>query len=241
MTYIPLVPPVLAPVVAPIVEDVVATLPLVEDDDPRLSDARTPLSHVHAQSDVTNLVSALAAKEPGLGNPASDGHILSSTVAGARSWIAPSGGGGLWTRVVLSVDRVNNNPTLNTLQDVTGLSFAVTSGLRYWFRFRIVYTAQATTTGSRWTLNGPTFTGLSYMSEYSLTGTTTTRNAQVIAYNSPAASNASSASTGQSNIAQIEGLILPSANGILIARFASEVANSAITAKAGSFVEYSQV
>lgn len=149
--------------------------------------------------------------------------------------------GGLWTRVALSVDRTNNNAVANTLQDVTGLSFPVVAGQRYWFRFYIIYTAQATTTGSRWTLNGPAFTGLSYMSEYSLTGTTTTRNAQVIAYNSPAASNATSAATGPSNVAQIEGFIQPSANGTLIARFASEVANSAIIAKVGSFVEYTQV
>lgn len=31
--------------------------------DARLSDARTPVSHSHAQSDVTNLTTALAAKE----------------------------------------------------------------------------------------------------------------------------------------------------------------------------------
>lgn len=35
---------------------------LVEDDDPRLSDARTPVAHSHAQSDVTGLADALAAK-----------------------------------------------------------------------------------------------------------------------------------------------------------------------------------
>lgn len=37
---------------------------------------------------------ALAGKEDGLGNPTTDGQILSSTAAGARSWVdAPSGGG----------------------------------------------------------------------------------------------------------------------------------------------------
>lgn len=159
--------------------------------------------------------------------------------AAGNTWVEQGGGGGgLWTRVTLSVDRTNNNAVANTLQDVTGLSFSITSGVRYWFRFWILYTAQVTTTGSRWTINGPATTGLSYMSEYSLTGTTSTRNAQVVAYNSPATSNATSASTGPSNLAQIEGFIQPSANGTLIARFASEVANSAIVAKTGSFVEY---
>jgi len=61
-----------------------------------------------------------------------------------------------------------------------------------------------------------------------------------VAYDNPAASNATSAATG-GNIAIIEGFIRPSANGTLIARFASEVANSAITAKAGSIVQYMAV
>jgi len=33
-------------------------------------------------------------KEPALGNPASDGQVLSSTVAGVRSWVDSASGGG---------------------------------------------------------------------------------------------------------------------------------------------------
>lgn len=43
-------------------------------------------------SDQTDLQTALDAKEDGLGNPAADGYVLSSTVAGVRSWIAQTGG-----------------------------------------------------------------------------------------------------------------------------------------------------
>lgn len=46
---------------------------------------------------------------------------------------------------------------------------------------------------------------------------------------------------GQANIAIMEGLITPSANGTVVARFASEVSASAIVAKAGSTVFYQQV
>lgn len=159
-------------------------------------------------------------------------------LCGDGAWTVPPPGGGLWTRVVLLADRTNNNAVTNTLADVTGLSFPVVAGQRYWFRFRIVYTAQVITTGSRWSINGPAITGLSYLSEYSLTTTTTTRNPTLTAYNLPAASNLSSASTGPSNTVLIEGFIQPSANGNVIARFASEVANSAIVAKVGSFVEF---
>ena len=52
-------------------------------------------SHTHAQSDVTSLTTDLAAKEASLGNPASNGYVLSSTTGGTRSWVAQSGGGKL--------------------------------------------------------------------------------------------------------------------------------------------------
>ena len=141
---------------------------------------------------------------------------------------------------MLNSDVTNNNGTANTIADVTGLSFSVTSGNTYKFRFVIVYTAAATTTGSRWSINGPAATSLYYHSTYSLTTTSTTENEGLSTYNVPAASNTSSAATG-SNIAVIEGIIKPSANGTVIARFASEVAGSAIVAKSGSYVEYKQL
>jgi hypothetical protein len=41
-----------------------------------------------AESQITNLSSDLASKEPGLGNPSTSGYVLSSTTAGVRSWVA---------------------------------------------------------------------------------------------------------------------------------------------------------
>jgi hypothetical protein len=121
----------------------------------------------------------------------------------------------------------------------TLLSFEVTAGNTYCFEFWIQYTAAATTTGSRWTINGPVAsTMLSYTSRYTLTTTTITTNALLQAYDLPAASNTTSVIA--MNMAIIEGIIKPSANGTVIARFASEVANSAITAKAGSVCYYQQ-
>lgn len=142
--------------------------------------------------------------------------------------------------VVLPSDQTNNNGVANTIQDVTGLSFPVLAGKKYRFKFVIFYTAAATTTGSRWTITGPATTFLNYISEYSLTTSTSTRNAQQTAYDTPAAANGTSATTG-SNMAIIEGIIMPSADGTVIARFASEVASSAIVAKAGSVVYYQQL
>lgn len=45
-------------------------------------------THTHTESDITDLGSY----EPALGNPASDGYVLSSTAAGTRSWVATSSG-----------------------------------------------------------------------------------------------------------------------------------------------------
>lgn len=138
--------------------------------------------------------------------------------------------------VVLAADVTNNNATANTMADVTGLSFAVTAGETYKFRFAIAYTAAATTTGSRWAINGPgSPTMLNYNSRYTLTATSDTVNSAT-AYDIPAASNASSLTAG--NMAIVEGIIKPSANGTVIARFASEVSSSAIVAKAGSLLEW---
>jgi hypothetical protein len=139
---------------------------------------------------------------------------------------------------ILGTDVINNNATANTIADVTGLSFPVVAGELYWFRFDIVYDAAATTTGSRWSINGPgSPTRLCYTSEYSLAATTTTRNANNISYDLPAASNATSGATA-GNQAVITGIIQPSSNGNVIARVASEVSASAITAKAGSRVQW---
>ena len=141
--------------------------------------------------------------------------------------------------VVLGADVTNNNGVANTIQDVTGLSFAVTAGERYWFEFIIPYTSAATTTGSRWTINGPAApTLLNYRSEYTLTATSITDNCAT-AYDIPAASNASSLTAG--NIATIWGIIKPSSNGTVIARFASEILSSAIVAKAGATLRWIRV
>ena len=135
-----------------------------------------------------------------------------------------------------TADVINNNAVANTIADVTGLSFAVSAGVRYWFRFIIPYTAAAATTGSRWSINGPATTLLFYRSTYILTTTTETLNAALTAYNLPATCNASSVAAG--SVAFIEGVVQPSVDGTVIARFASEVTLSAITAKAGAMVDF---
>lgn len=144
----------------------------------------------------------------------------------------------LSSRTFLPSDVINNNAVANTIADVTGLSFPVSANVTYAFKFFIVYSAAATTTGSRWAINGPATTFMNYTSQYTLTATSITNNAGLSAYNLPAASSASSLTTN--NIAIIEGIIRPSSSGTVVARFASEILSSAITAIGGgrSYVEY---
>jgi len=142
-------------------------------------------------------------------------------------------------RVILTGDVVNADAVANTIADVTGLSFAVTSGVRYWFKFRIRYTAASTNTGSRWSVNGPAApTSLYFRPAYAASTVSETIVQGLTAYDLPAASNTQSPYGTLGNIARIVGWIVPSTDGTLIARFASEVAASAITAKIGSFVEW---
>jgi hypothetical protein len=140
------------------------------------------------------------------------------------------------TVVLRSADVVNS--ANNILADVTGLQFWVENGQSYYFKFYIMYTSAATTTGSRWTINGPATSALNYTSIYTLTSSTVTTNSNQTAYNLPAAANATSELTG--NIATIEGTLTASASGYVVARFASEVNTSAITAKVGSWVQVTQ-
>jgi len=156
--------------------------------------------------------------------------------AAVFNFTVPRGAGGTVTKI--TADVTNSNATANTIADVTGLSFAVVSGSTYRFRFVIPYTAAFVTTGARWSINGPTTTLLSYTSTYPLTATTSTLN-YASAYDIPSASNATSLLSG--NLAVIEGIIVPSATGTVIARFASEIASSAIVAKAGAHVTFETI
>lgn len=138
--------------------------------------------------------------------------------------------------VKLTSDVVNNNASADTIADVTGLSFKVAAGVTYHFYAVIPYTSAATTTGSRWSVSGPTSpTLLNYTSRYTAGATSQTVNF-ASAYDIPAASNSDCLTAG--DVAVLEGVIIPSASGTVTVRFASEVSGSAVTAKAGATLEW---
>jgi hypothetical protein len=137
--------------------------------------------------------------------------------------------------ITTTSDITNSDPTANTLIDVTGLSFDVVAGTLYHFYAIIPYTSGAPSNGSRWTINAPATTLLNYRSKYTINATSETVN-YANAINIPTSCNNNSSPNG--NLAIIEGLIKPSANGTVQILFASEGANIAITAKAGASLEY---
>jgi hypothetical protein len=165
--------------------------------------------------------------------PASGGGT--SNFLRADGTFATPSGTAYRTLVNTTSDVVNSNSTANTLADVTGLFFNVLAGNIYRFYAIIPYTSATTNNGSRWTINAPTSTLLNYTSRYTLSSTSQTIN-YASAINIPTSCN--NTSTTNANIAIIEGIIKPSVNGTVQIRFASELANTAITAKAGASIEY---
>lgn len=166
-------------------------------------------------------------------------QLYSEVIAAGQELVYEAGAGwalathntiGVWATVTLAAD------LLNTADDVLAnvLTYPVTSGYVYEFVAEIAYTADATTTGSRWTANGPAITWAAYESEYSLTATTKTVN-NAAAWQVPAAANATSAATA-GNIARLTGLFKPSADGTFAIQNAAENTGAAndITALAGS-------
>lgn len=195
--------------------------------------AGTGNAEVLTASQATAMLNQFTSSNQGVVPSSGGGTVNFLRADGTFAAPAPSGSN-YRTLVTLGSDVINNNATANTLADVTGLSFAVTAGVTYRFYALIPYTSAATTTGSRWTINAPTTTLLNYNSRYTVTATTQTTNFASAA-GIPAASNASSLAN---SIAIIEGIIKPSASGTVIIRFASEIASSAITAKAGATLEW---
>lgn len=130
---------------------------------------------------------------------------------------------------------INNATT--SFADVTGYSFAVTAGVKYYFKMRIPYIASGSTEGSRWAINGPAVTYLQYDITFNLTQSGRAFHLSMDAYDEPATASATTnIATGGDNTCIIEGVINPSADGTVIARFAAENGGAAsITAKRNGY------
>ena len=138
------------------------------------------------------------------------------------------------SKIVPSIVRLGSDVSTTSdvcCVDATGLSFSVSSGKVYHFKFLVRWDTIDVTRGIGLTLNGPSTTFLSYDVIYpriATDGEIHGRNS----YNS--ADFAPRSPTLTDNLGIIEGLIQPSADGTLIVRFFSEHASNTITVKANS-------
>ncbi len=126
-------------------------------------------------------------------------------------------------------------------QNITGLSFSVTSGVNYRFYAIIPYTTSAATIGIRVSLTSPSTTLLAYTTRTGLSSTGSTdatwENHQT-ATDSGTVST-SSVTTSGGNVIILEGFIRPSASGTVQLRFAPETATaSGVVIKTGATLEW---
>lgn len=192
------------------------------------ADAATPKALYTAKGAIT---AGSGVSTPATVTVGVDGQVLTADAA--------SGAGVKWVALPLQVTFTTANTTnaaVTTMASITGMSFAVVSGSRYWFRFMQPYNQSGTSNGSRWWVTGPATTSLNAVSRWTATATT-----QSVFYGgligTPPAATATGLTVG--SFAVVEGMYVPSASGTVSLQFASSVATAAnVTALAGGFVEW---
>jgi hypothetical protein len=132
----------------------------------------------------------------------------------------------------------DQNTNVLAFADVNDLSFAVVAGRTYKFTIYCQYDATNVNTGSRWAVNGPAFTRLFYNVIWT-SGTGLQSNVAFQTYD--ATTSTLNTNFVTNNCAVIQGIVVPSANGTLTARFACELTITSITCKAGSYIEFEEI
>lgn len=197
---------------------------LCQGNDGRLSDARIPLSHGHNAGDITSgqfPMSRLASGTPNGSQFIRDDGALAT----------PAGGGGP-SLVKKTADQTFNSATP---ANVSGLSFAVSSGVYYHYRFVCLVRSTTATVGIRMTVTIPAVTCFGGRVSAliaadgvgaSFDGAITTSGDAVVPTAVPAINT--------DYVQIVEGLILPSANGTLQLQAATETGTTIVTVRQGS-------
>lgn len=129
--------------------------------------------------------------------------------------------------------------TVTALADTTGLSFAVVSGTYYRFRALVIFRSAALTTGLKLGLSIPAVTVFAahVVIPVAADGVAAAFHGELtVSDDSVIGSGVAAINTDY--LAVIEGVILPSANGIVQVRHASEVAASGVTVRRASMIVY---
>ncbi len=125
------------------------------------------------------------------------------------------------------------------LANATSLSFAVVAGKVYKFKFNVMYTSAATTTGLRLGLTYPAATSASAIANFTAgaDGTAALFSGVINASGDSVQSTNAAAVTPAIMFSTVEGTIMPTAAGTVQLQAATELLASNVVIKAGSFVE----
>lgn len=204
-------------------------------NDPRLTDARPPTAHAHAQGDITGLAASLSAKQDASQKGQAGGYAsLDGTGKVPPSQLPASGGGSAVSIVRKAADQAF---TATAYADVADLSIPLQVGVDVAFEFLVVWSSAAATTGVAFALNGPAGPQLFCAVVETATSATAVAIRQDVAYDQGAAS-ASIDAANTSRVCRIKGVVRASVAGNLVVRCKSEIANSAVTVKRGSWGSY---
>lgn len=128
------------------------------------------------------------------------------------------------------------NTTLgSSYTDVSGLSWAVKAGEVYEFSAKVVYDAAATTDGASFSITGPASPTVCAYKSVVPTAAGTQVAAFGNAYQLPASAQTTGSAFTTDNVAIVEGVIEPSADGVVQVRGIGESA-SVITVQGASCV-----
>jgi hypothetical protein len=167
--------------------------------------------------------------------PIGSANQVLTVTSGVPSWATPAGGGGGPSIVKLTADQSTTNAAF---VNITGLSFAVTNGVYYHFKFQLLYRSAVAGIGIGITATVPAFTRYGATVEIGAhAGSGGTDNVFVgfLAASGTAVQATGLAAINVDAIVNVEGILLPSANGTLQLQFKTETSPNSVTVRQGSF------
>lgn len=129
-----------------------------------------------------------------------------------------------------------------SVTSVSNMTFAVTAGNVYKYKFHIMYTSSATNSGLELGLTYPAVTTASALANIAAGNGAGAYYQGVIGASGATVTATSTAQAAPAVMySTVEGVLVPTADGSVQLTFGSEIPSQTITLKAGSFVEYSVV
>ena len=162
------------------------------------------------------------------GPPGADG------ISGSAGAEGPPGSPGLGFAAISRLT-TDLNTVAVALSNATGLGFSVFSGVPYAYQFQVLFRTPATTTGLGLAVTHPAGVG-AYTAKipHAADGSDSHWEGHGTASDDPIVGTGVQAANTD-YLAQVQGVLTPSSNGTIQLRFRTEVANSRVSLRAGSW------